>query len=38
MEELKAELEEIEKRRAEILYQMYIVVKYELTINGKYDI
>jgi hypothetical protein len=30
MEELKAELEEIEKRRAEILYQMYIIVKYDI--------
>lgn len=30
MEELKAELEEIEKRKAEILYQMYIIEKYSL--------
>lgn len=30
MEELKAELEEIEKRRADILYQMYIIVKYDI--------
>lgn len=30
MEELKAELEEIEKRKAEILYQMYIIVKYDI--------
>jgi hypothetical protein len=30
MEELKAELEALEKRKAEILYQMYIIVKYSL--------
>ena len=30
MEELKAELEELEKRKAEILYQIYIIGKYDL--------
>ena len=30
MEELKAELEEIEKRKAEILYQIFIIEKYDL--------
>ena len=30
MEKLKAELEEIEKRKAEILYQMYIITKYDI--------
>jgi hypothetical protein len=30
MEELKRELEQIEKRKAEIEYQLYIMEKYEL--------
>ena len=30
MEELQAELEALEKRKAEILYQMYIIVKYDI--------
>lgn len=35
MEKLKAELEEIEKKRAEILYQIYIIEKYSLDKNCK---
>lgn len=31
--DLKAELEEIEKRRAEILYLMYVEQKYEIDKN-----
>lgn len=30
MEELKRELEQIEQRKAEIEYQLYIMEKYEL--------
>ena len=30
MEELKRELEEIEQRKAEIEYMLYIIEKYEL--------
>ena len=31
MGELQRELEEIERRKAEILYQLYIIEKYDLT-------
>ena len=30
MEELRKELEEVERRKAEILYQMYIIEKYDI--------
>ena len=30
MEKLKAELESIEKKRLEILYQIYIIEKYDI--------
>ena len=31
MNELQRELEDIERRKAEILYEMYIITKYDLT-------
>ena len=38
MQELQKELEEIEQRKAEILYEIYIILKYDLTDVGRYDI
>lgn len=35
MNELQRELEEIERRKAEILYELYIITKYDLTNNDK---
>jgi hypothetical protein len=37
MEDLQRELEEVEKRRQEILYELYIITKYDLTNNGMSD-
>lgn len=35
MGELLSELQELEKRKAEILYEMYVILKYDLTNNDK---
>jgi hypothetical protein len=37
MNELQRELEEIEIRKIEILYEMYIILKYDLTNIDNYD-
>jgi len=35
MEALQRELELLDRRKAEILYEMYIIIKYDLTNNDK---
>lgn len=37
MNELQRELQEIEQRKAEILYEMYVIEKYDLTNYNNYD-